>query len=207
MLDTISTYRIIPVSALNSVDDGLKLCETLVKAGLPVIEVTFRTEAAEDVIKAAAKEFPDMLIGAGTILNPTDLQRAIDAGASFAVAPGTNPKVVSAAREQNFSFFPGVCTLSDVEMAVDLGCKTLKFFPAEAAGGIKLLKSLIGPYGHLGLSFCPTGGINAVNMLDYLALEQVFAIGGSWMVAKNLIGDWEKIAELTKEAVAQAQTV
>ncbi len=207
MLEKIREKRIIPVAAIKSVDDGLKVCETLIGAGLPVIEVTFRTAAAEDVIKAVAKEFPEMLIGAGTILNVDDLKRAIDAGARFAVAPGTNPKVVGPAIDVEFPFYPGVCTPSDVECAVDLGCKVLKFFPAEAAGGVKLLKSLIGPYGHLGLSFCPTGGINSQNMLDYLALPQVFAIGGSWMVKQDLIGDWDAMAATVREAVAAAGSV
>lgn len=204
MIDKIRQKRIVPVAAIDTLDNGLKLCETLMEGGLPVIEVTFRTAAAESIIKAAAKEFPEMLLGAGTILNTTDLQRAIDAGASFAVSPGTNPNVVSAALAQNFALCPGVCTPTDVETALELGCRALKFFPAEAAGGVKMLKSLIGPYGHLGISFCPTGGINSDNMLDYLALEQVFAVGGSWMVAKSLLGNWDKIRELTKNAVERA---
>ncbi len=202
MLETIRQYRIIPVAAVENVDDGLRLCETLTGAGLPVMEITFRTAAAEDVIKAAVKQFPDTLIGAGTVLNTVDLQRAIDAGARFAVSPGLNPEVVRAAMRQKFPFFPGVLTPSDIEQAVALGCTALKFFPAEAAGGVKLLKSLIGPYGHLGIEFSPTGGINAGNFLEYLALPQVFAVGGTWIAAKKLLGDWKAIAALAREALA-----
>lgn len=198
---------VIPVAALESLEDGLKVCETLIAAGLPAIEVTFRTEAAEEIIRTATREFPDMVIGAGTVLTTDNLQRAMDAGAQFAVAPGLNPKVVQAAQQQSFPFFPGVCTPTDVECAVDLGCRRLKFFPAEAAGGVQWLKALLGPYGHLGLEFCPTGGISAENMTDYLALPEVFAIGGSWMAKKHLIGDWDQMIDKAKDAVARAQSV
>ncbi len=205
MIDQISRNGIVPVAAIESVDDGLKLSETFVEAGLPVIEVTFRTDAAEGVIRAVSQRFPQMLIGAGTILNVDHLIRAFEAGARFAVAPGTNPVVVQAAIERGFPFLPGVCTPSDVEQAVALGCKTLKFFPAGAAGGVKMLKALIGPYGHLGLKFCPTGGIKAENMLDYLALKEVFAVGGTWLAAKSLMGNWEAIRTLTRDAVERVQ--
>ena len=146
VVNELSRIRIVPVLVLNDVESGLKMCEILVECGLPAAEITFRTQAAEAIIKEAAKRFPDLYLGAGTILNVHDLKRAFDAGAKFAVAPGFNPTVVRAAVESDFAFAPGVCTPSEVEQAHELGCKFLKFFPAEAAGGVKMLKSLIAPY-------------------------------------------------------------
>jgi len=204
VLERLSAVRIIPVLVLNSLREGLKICELLQQNGLPAAEITFRTSAAADIIRAAAREFPGLLLGAGTVLNLQDLQRAQDAGASFAVAPGFNPKVVSAALAAAFPFAPGICTPSEIEQAVELGCRLLKYFPAEAAGGVKMLKSLIAPYRHLGLHYMPTGGITSDNAPDYLALPEVAAVGGTWLGKAEDIksGNWDKIRETVKQAVA-----
>jgi 2-dehydro-3-deoxyphosphogluconate aldolase/(4S)-4-hydroxy-2-oxoglutarate aldolase len=204
VLERLSSVRIIPVLVLNSLSEGLKICELLQQNGLQAAEITFRTSAAADIIRAAAKEFPELLLGAGTVLNLQDLQRARDAGASFAVAPGFNPKVVSAAIAAAFPFAPGICTPSEIEQAVELGCRLLKYFPAEAAGGVKMLKSLIAPYRHLGLRYMPTGGISSDNALDYLALPEVAAVGGTWLVRDTDLkaGNWELIAANIRSAAA-----
>lgn len=204
ILSQLEKIRIVPVLVLNDLTSGLKMCEILSECNLPAAEITFRTQAAEAIIKAAAKEFPDMLIGAGTVLNTRDLKRAFDAGAKFAVAPGFNPKIVRAAIESDFAFAPGICTPSEVEQALDLGCKFLKFFPAEAAGGVKMLKSIIAPYKHLGVRFMPTGGVTPVNVQEYLAIKEVAAVGGTWLGKADDIaaGNWDKIRETIKQAVA-----
>ena len=203
VVNELSRIRIVPVLVLNDVESGLKMCEVLVECGLPAAEVTFRTQAAEAIIKEAAKRFPTLYLGAGTILNVHDLKRAFDAGAKFAVAPGFNPSVVRAAVESDFAFAPGVCTPSEVEQAHELGCKFLKFFPAEAAGGVKMLKSLIAPYKHLGIRFMPTGGVTADNVLNYLAIKEVVAVGGTWLGKADEIasGNWDVIQATMKKAV------
>lgn len=193
-------FRVIPVLVLNDLNDGLKMCESLCENGLPVAEITFRTKPAAEIIAQAAKHFPEMLIGAGTILNVNDLQRAIDAGAKFAVAPGFNPTVVKAAFERNFAFAPGICTPSEVEQAYELGCRFFKFFPAEAAGGVKMLQSIIAPYKHLGIKFMPTGGVSIHNAGEYLAVPEIAAVGGTW-IGKN-IPDWEKVKQTIQEAAS-----
>ncbi len=205
MFKQLRPYGVIPVVAVDTPDDGLRLCEALCEGGLPVAEITFRTSAAEATIRAASKQFPNMILGAGTVLNTDQLRRAIDAGARFAVAPGTNPSVVEAAVAAGFPFAPGICTPSDIERAYALGVTMLKFFPAEAAGGVAMLKALIGPYGHLGLQFCPTGGISEKNMADYLALPQVAVVGGTWIAKKEAMaaGQWKAIAEVARQAVAR----
>lgn len=203
VVNELSRIRIVPVLVLNDVESGLKMCEILVECGLPAAEITFRTQAAEAIIKEAAKRFPDLYLGAGTILNVHDLKRAFDAGAKFAVAPGFNPTVARAAVESDFAFAPGVCTPSEVEQAHELGCKFLKFFPAEAAGGVKMLKSLIAPYKHLGIRFMPTGGVTADNVLNYLAIKEVVAVGGTWLGKSDEIaaGNWDGIRATVKKAV------
>lgn len=207
MFDKLRKFGVVPVVAVDDVDNGLRLCEALLSGGLPVAEITFRTEAAADVIQAASKRFPELLLGAGTVLTTDQVDRAIQAGARFAVAPGCNPMVVRAAQRQGLPFAPGVCTPSDVERALELKCKMLKFFPAEAKGGVPMLKALIGPYGHTGIGFCPTGGVTIANMKDYLALPQVAFVGGTWIAKSDLVkkGDWEGIGELARQAVEAAR--
>jgi 2-dehydro-3-deoxyphosphogluconate aldolase/(4S)-4-hydroxy-2-oxoglutarate aldolase len=199
--------RIVPVLALESVEDGLRLAEVLCRAGLPVAEITFRTAAAEAVIKAVTKEFPQLFVGAGTVLNVVDLHRAFDAGAAFAVAPGFNPTVVREAVACGLPFSPGVSCPTHIEQAVELGPRLLKFFPAEAAGGVKMLNAMIPPYRHLGIEIMPTGGINPGNMASYLAIPQVVAVGGTWLGAAADIkaGCWDEIEKTIRETVAQAK--
>ena len=201
---TLSQIKIVPVLVLNDLDSGLKMCELLAECGLPAAEITFRTTAAESIIREAAKRFPELYLGAGTILNVNDLKRAFDAGAKFAVAPGFNPTVVKNAVENNFAFAPGVCTPSEIEQAVELGCKFLKFFPAEAAGGVTMLKSLIAPYQHLGVRFMPTGGVSTSNVENYLSIKEVVAVGGTWLGKADAIaaGDWDGIRKTICDAVA-----
>lgn len=189
--------RVIPVVAIEQDDAALPLAHALIEGGLPVAEVTFRTEAAARVIEKMAKETPELLVGAGTILTVDNLKKAQDCGAKFGVAPGFNRKVVEAALKMNFPFSPGIMTPSDVEGALELGIKVLKFFPAEAAGGIEMLKSLIGPYAHAGVQFIPTGGINLQKAKDYLSLPQVIAVGGTWIAKKEDItsGNWKDIRD------------
>lgn len=203
-VDTLGAIRIVPVLVLNDVDSGLKMCEVLAECGLPAAEITFRTTAAEAVIKAAATRFPELYLGAGTILNIRDLHRAFDAGAKFAVAPGFNPTVVKEAVINGFAFAPGVCTPSEAEQAMEFGCRFLKFFPAEASGGVNFLKSLIAPYKHLGVRFMPTGGITTGNVAEYLAIKEVVAVGGTWLGKSNDIesGNWGAIRDAVKAAVA-----
>jgi len=179
--DMLAQIRIVPVLVLNSVDEGLRMCDALVSNGLPAAEITFRTAAAEEVIRAASQRFPDMVIGAGTVLNTSDLHRAADAGARFAVAPGFNPTVVHEALSSKFDFIPGVLTPGEIEQGLELGLRTFKFFPAEAAGGAAMLKALIAPYRHLGVRFMPTGGVKPANVEDYLAIPEVAAVGGTWL--------------------------
>lgn len=207
MFDSLRSYAVVPVVAVDSPDEGLRLCEALIAGGLPVAEITFRTAAAEATIRAAAKRFPEMILGAGTVLTAEQMRKAADAGAKFAVAPGCNPTTIAAARECGMPFAPGVCTPSDVERAVEMGCSLLKFFPAEAAGGVPMLKALLGPYGHLGISFCPTGGVTTSNLADYLAIPQVAFVGGTWVAKKELIkaGRWDDITALAAAALAAAK--
>lgn len=204
MFDKLREYKIVPVVAVDSAEEGLRLCEALMAGGLPVAEITFRTGAAEATIREASRCFPEMILGAGTVLTPDQMKRAADAGAKFAVAPGCNPTTIAAAKELGLPFAPGVCTPSDVERALECGCRMMKFFPAEASGGVAMLKALIGPYGHLGISFCPTGGVTAANLKNYLALPQVAFVGGTWIAKKDLVkaGDWAGITQLAKDALA-----
>ena len=201
--EKLAEIKIVPVLVLNSVEEGLKVGEILVSEGLPAAEITFRTAAAESIIKAMSEKFPELYIGAGTILNVNDLKRAFDAGAKFAVAPGFNPTVVKAAVENLLPFAPGICTPSEVEQAYELGCNFLKFFPAEAAGGISMLKSIIAPYKHLGIRFMPTGGVSEANANDYLSITEVAAVGGTWLGKPTDIVEekWDAIREKVRQAV------
>jgi 2-dehydro-3-deoxyphosphogluconate aldolase / (4S)-4-hydroxy-2-oxoglutarate aldolase len=206
ILDRILAKRIVPVVVLDSAEHAEPLAEALLAGGLDIMEITFRTAAAEESIKRIAARFPEILLGAGTLLEKKQVKRAKKAGAVFGLAPGLNPDTVKAARDADLLFAPGVITPSEVEQALSLGCKLLKFFPAEAAGGVNMLKSLAGPYAHTGVKFVPTGGITAANLAKYLKLPVVAAIGGSWMVDKALIheGKWEEITRLTQEALEAA---
>lgn len=207
MIERILAKRIVPVVVLDCANDAEPLAEALLKGGLDIMEITFRTEAAEESIRRISKSFPEVLLGAGTVLNGDQAKLARDAGAVFGLAPGLNPATIAAAKEVGLEFSPGVMTPSEIEQALSLDCKLLKFFPAEAAGGVKMLKSLAGPYAHTGVKFTPTGGISTTNLQDYLKLPVVAAIGGSWMVDKALVaaGKWSEITERTRHALELAE--
>jgi 2-dehydro-3-deoxyphosphogluconate aldolase/(4S)-4-hydroxy-2-oxoglutarate aldolase len=202
-IETLLKQRLICVAVIDQPDDAVPLAEALRAGGLSVMEVTFRTSSAADSIARIRKNLPAVSIGAGTLLTAEQVQRAVDAGAQFGVAPGLNEAVLAAAQKNQMPFFPGVMTPTEVGRALDLGWKYLKFFPAEAAGGVAMLKALAGPFAHTGLKFVPTGGISAANLPDYLALAQVAAVGGSWMAERKLVAEkaWNKITSLTAEAM------
>ena len=206
MLDRIIRSRIVPVVVVDDEDSAEAVAGALLAGGLDVMEVTFRTVAAARAIRRIAGKYPEILLGAGTLLERDQVLRARDAGAVFGLAPGLNPRIVEAAADCGLAFAPGVMTPGEVERALELGCKLLKFFPAGVAGGMAMLKALAGPYAHTGVKFIPTGGVTADNLSDYLKSPMVAAIGGSWMVDKALVaaGRWDEITRLTREAVAVA---
>ena len=206
MLERIVRRRIVPVVVVDEVESAAPLAEALLAGGLDVMEITFRTPAAAAAIQRIAAGYPEILLGAGTLLDPGQVLRARDAGAVFGLAPGLNPRVVASAADCGMQFMPGVMSPSEVEQALDLGCKLLKFFPAAAAGGVAMLKALAGPYAHTGLRFIPTGGITPGNLCDYLRLPLVAAVGGSWMVDPALIAArrWDEITRLTRQALDAA---
>jgi 2-dehydro-3-deoxyphosphogluconate aldolase/(4S)-4-hydroxy-2-oxoglutarate aldolase len=202
MTDSLYSCGVVPVVAIEDAAHALPLADALIAGGLPVAEITFRTQAGAAVIETLANERPDMLVGAGTVLSPEQAKRAKACGAQFAVAPGLNPDVVRAAFDEDLPFFPGVMTPSDVEAALSLGCRQLKFFPAGPAGGVKMLKALTAPYKHMGVKFMPTGGVTIDNLSEYLAVESVTAVGGTWIATTEAIraGDWGGIAERARAA-------
>ncbi len=206
-MNQILQKRIVPVAVIDKLEDAVPLANALLAAGLDIIEVTFRTAAAADCVRAIAQAHPGMLVGAGTLLEISQVKQARAAGAKFGVAPGLNDVIVRASLDAGMPFVPGVATASEVELGLELGCKLQKLFPADVLGGVKLLKALAGPYGHTGVKFIPLGGVNAQNMAEYLALPIVAAIGGSWIVDKKLIAEknWTKITALTKEALTTAK--
>lgn len=207
IFDKIAELKIVPVIAIDSVDAALPLADALLAGGLPVAEITFRTDAAAAVMRKIARERPEMLLGAGTVLTPQQLRHAADAGAEFAVSPGFNPDVVREAADRSIPFAPGVMTPTDVEAALAQDLRVLKFFPAGAAGGPKFLKSLAAPYSHTGVKFIPTGGVNVNNLAEYLNLDVVGAVGGSWIAKRDVIAakDWGAITEAASHAVEIAR--
>ncbi len=200
MMKKLGKLGIVPVVVLNSADDALPLAEALVKGGLPCAEVTFRTAAAEESIRKMAKAFPEMIIGAGTVLTCEQADRAIDAGAKFIVSPGFNPKVTEYVLKKGVPMTPGICTPTEIEAALQFDLDVLKFFPAEPSGGLKMIKALAAPY--VGVNFMPTGGISAANVREYLAYDRIVACGGSWMVSGSLLkeGKFGEIETLVREA-------
>lgn len=201
ILEEISKIGIVPVIALKDAKDAEPLANALCKGGIPCAEVTFRTDAAEESIRIMASKFPEMLVGAGTVLTMEQVDRAVNAGAKFIVSPGLNPKVVSYCIEKGIPVTPGCSNPSDVEQAIELGLDVVKFFPAQASGGLEMIKAMSAPY--VNMKFMPTGGITAENLTSYLDFKKIIACGGSWMVKSELIesGEFHKITELTKEAV------
>lgn len=200
--EQLKALKVIPVIAIDKAEDIISLGKVLAENGLPAAEITFRSAAAAEAIRLLRETQPDMLIGAGTVLNREQAVAAKEAGATFIVSPGFNPNTVKACQEIGIDIVPGVNNPSTVEAALEMGLTTLKFFPAEASGGINMVKSLLAPYTDIELM--PTGGINPANIKDYLAIPRVLACGGTWMVDKKLIeaGNWEELARLTREAVA-----
>ena len=200
----LAACRVIPVIAIESAEQAVPLADALIAGGLPVAEITFRTAMAAEAMQRIARERPELLLGAGTVTSAEQVRIAKDCGAKFAVAPGFNSQVVAAAQEAGLPFAPGVMTPSDVENALTTGAKLLKFFPAEAAGGIGMLKSLAGPYAHLGVKFIPTGGIGLQNFEHYLELSTVLAVGGSWVATRGDIsaGNWEEISRRARQCVS-----
>lgn len=200
IFEDFSKIGIIPVVVLDDPKDAEPLAKALSENGLPCAEVTFRTAAAEESIRIMTREFPDMLVGAGTVLTIEQADRAINAGAKFIVSPGLNPKIVQHCLDESIPVVPGTQTPSEMERAMELGLKVVKFFPAEPAGGLNMIKAVAAAY--VDLRFMPTGGINAKNVRDYLAYNRIVACGGSWMVKKDLVnaGKWDELAALVKEA-------
>ena len=202
ILEKIGELGIVPVVKIEKAEDALPLGRALINGDLPIAEITFRTSAAEESIKTLTKELPDLLIGAGTVLTIEQVKRAVSAGAQFIVSPGFNPKVVDYCVENNILIIPGLNNPTQIEMALERGIEVVKFFPAEASGGLLLLESMSAPYS--GIKFIPTGGINLNNLTSYLSNQKVHACGGSWMVKDNLIssGNFNEITRLTQEAVS-----
>ena len=200
VLEELGKIGIVPVVVLDDAKDALPLARALVKGGLPCAEVTFRTDAAEESIRLISQGCPEILVGAGTVLSTEQAERAVAAGAKFIVSPGTSPKVVQYCVDNSIPVTPGVQTPTEIEQALAFGLKILKFFPAEPAGGLKMIKALAAPYTMV--KFMPTGGISESNVRDYLKYDRIHACGGSWMVRRDLIraGEFEKITGLVREA-------
>jgi Entner-Doudoroff aldolase len=198
----IEQYKLVPVAIIEKYKDAIPLVKALKEVGLPIIEVTFRTEVAEKAISVISKEIPNILVGAGTVLKVDQVKKAVNAGAKFIVTPGFNPTVVDYCVKNRIIIIPGLNTPTMVEWGVERGLKIFKFFPADLSGGAKMLKNLAGPYPNV--SFMPTGGINNDSLIDYLKLSNVIACGGSWIVKKDLIstGNFDEIKRLTKAALS-----
>ena len=199
--DKFEELGVIPVVVLNDAKDALPLAKALVEGGLPCAEVTFRTAAAEESIRLMHEAYPDMVLAAGTVLTTEQVDRAVEAGAKFIVSPGLNPKVVKYCVDKGIPVTPGTSNPSDVEQAIELGLEVVKFFPAEQAGGLAMIKAMSAPY--VNMKFMPTGGINADNLTSYLDFKKIIACGGSWMVKKDLVaaGKFDEITKLTRQAV------
>lgn len=201
ILEEISNIGVVPVVAIDHKDDAAPLADALTKGGLPCAEVTFRTPAAEESIRIMADQFPDMLLGAGTVLTTEQADRAIAAGAKFIVSPGFNPKVVSHCIEKNIPITPGISSPSDMEQAIEMGLDAVKFFPAVPSGGLSMIKALAAPY-HT-MRFMPTGGVTPQNLTEFLDYPKILACGGTWMVKPELLatGNFEEITRLTRQTV------
>ncbi len=202
IIEVLQISPIIPVVVIENIKDAVPLAQSLVEGGIPIIEVTLRSSCALEAIELIAKNVPKMRVGAGTILNPTQLEQAQNRGAEFLISPGLTIKLLEHAKKKDMPLIPGVSSSSEVMQALELGYNALKFFPAEYCGGVKLLNAFNGPF--KGVKFCPTGGISADNMHSYLNLENVLCVGGSWLTPKNLIQnkEWDKITEICKRSLA-----
>ncbi len=201
IIEVLQISPIIPVVVIENIKDAVPLAQSLVEGGIHIIEVTLRSSCALEAIELIAKNVPKMRMGAGTILNPTQLEQAQNRGAEFLISPGLTIKLLEYAKKKDMPLIPGVSSSSEVMQALELGYSALKFFPAEYCGGVKLLNAFNGPF--KGVKFCPTGGISADNMHSYLNLENVLCVGGSWLTPKNLIQnkEWDKITEICKQSL------
>ncbi|GAA8088830.1 bifunctional 4-hydroxy-2-oxoglutarate aldolase/2-dehydro-3-deoxy-phosphogluconate aldolase [Helicobacter pylori] len=202
IIEVLQISPIVPVVVIENIKDAVPLAQSLVEGGIHIIEVTLRSSCALEAIELIAKNVPKMRVGAGTILNPTQLEQAQNRGAEFLISPGLTIKLLEYAKKKDMSLIPGVSSSSEVMQALELGYSALKFFPAEYCGGVKLLNAFNGPF--KGVKFCPTGGISIDNMHSYLNLENVLCVGGSWLTPKNLIQnkEWDKITEICKRSLA-----
>ncbi len=202
IIEVLQISPIVPVVVIEDIKDAVPLAQSLIEGGIPIIEVTLRSSCALEAIELIAKNVPKMCVGAGTILNPTQLEQAQNRGAEFLISPGLTIKLLEHAKKKDMPLIPGVSSSSEVMQALELGYNALKFFPAEYCGGVKLLNAFNGPF--KGVKFCPTGGISADNMHSYLNLENVLCVGGSWLTPKNLIQnkEWDKITEICKRSLA-----
>ncbi|RKV62309.1 bifunctional 4-hydroxy-2-oxoglutarate aldolase/2-dehydro-3-deoxy-phosphogluconate aldolase [Helicobacter pylori] len=202
IIEVLQISPIVPVVVIENIKDAVPLAQSLIEGGIPIIEVTLRSNCALEAIELIAKNVPKMHVGAGTILNLAQLEQAQNRGAEFLISPGLTPSILEYAKKKDMPLIPGVSSSSEVMQALELGYNALKFFPAEYCGGVKLLNAFNGPF--KGVKFCPTGGISVDNMRSYLALENVVCVGGSWLTPKNLIQnkEWDKITEICKRALA-----
>lgn len=207
VFDRLAGIGVVPVIAIDSVEHAEPLADALLEGGLSVAEITFRTQAAADVIARLSASRPELLVGAGTVLTSAQVKLARDAGAVFGLAPGFDPSVVKAAADADLAFAPGIMTPSDISLACGHGCRLMKFFPATAAGGPSMLKNIAAPFAHLGLRFIPTGGVTLETMKDWLALPEVAAVGGTWIAksADMREGRWSEIAAKARAAVTKAK--
>ncbi|GHS00752.1 ketohydroxyglutarate aldolase [Helicobacter pylori] len=202
IIEILQISPIVPVVVIEDIKDAVPLAQSLIEGGIHIIEVTLRSSCALEAIELITKNVPKMRVGAGTILNPTQLEQAQNRGAEFLISPGLTIKLLEYAKKKDMPLIPGVSSSSEVMQALELGYNALKFFPAEYCGGVKLLNAFNGPF--KGVKFCPTGGISADNMHSYLNLENVLCVGGSWLTPKNLIQnkEWDKITEICKRSLA-----
>lgn len=207
ILEQLSSYGVVPVVVLNDVKDAEPLAKAMVEGGLPVAEVTFRTDAAEESIRIMSQKYPEMLVGAGTVLTIDQVDRAVAAGAKFIVSPGFDPEIVDYCLSKGIVVTPGIITPSELAQAVKRGLEVVKFFPAEQFGGLSTIKALAAPYTQV--KFMPTGGISAKNIKDYLGFNKIIACGGSWMVKGDLVkaGEFDKIKDMCAEAVALVKEI
>ncbi|WP_415182713.1 bifunctional 4-hydroxy-2-oxoglutarate aldolase/2-dehydro-3-deoxy-phosphogluconate aldolase [Phaeovulum sp.] len=209
IFDTLSAYGVVPVIAIDDAADAIPLADALIKGGLPVAEITFRTTAARDAIAAIASERPEVQIGAGTVITNAQVDDAKSAGAQFCLSPGIDVEVLAHAASVGMPFAPGIMTPTELQAALKMGCKMVKFFPAKPAGGPNMLKNIASPYVHTGIGFNPTGGVNMDNLADWLALPEVRAVGGTWIATRADIaaGNWDKIATNAAAAVARVRQI
>ena len=209
IVETLGKAGVVPVIVIEKEEQAVPLARSLVKGGLPVLEVTFRTKVAAGAIAAIKREVPEAILGAGTLLTPQMVKDAKAAGAVFGVAPGFDPAVMAAAKEAGLPMCPGIATASELSQALTAGCEMVKFFPAEAAGGVKMIKNLLGAFRFTGVKFMPTGGVNISNVAEYLAVPEIVCCGGTWIVQKDALasGDWTAIERLAADAAALVREI